>query len=241
MSVFPTGDMVRDRLIIALDVPTVEQAREIVSSLGDRGTFYKIGYHLLFGDGIDLVRELKAQGKGVFLDAKLLDIDNTVEKGIAAIADLGVDMVTVHAYPGAMEAAVRGASNTQLCLLAVTVLTSMDDNDLTDAGYSVIAAALVEKRAAQARDAGMGGIVCAAREAQAVRRLVGEQMAVVTPGIRLSPEDSQDQKRVHGPAEAIGAGASHIVAGRPVVKAEDPVATAERIAEEIEEALAARD
>jgi orotidine-5'-phosphate decarboxylase len=223
----------RDRLIVALDVPDIESAEKLVKTLGEDVSFYKIGYQLVFSGGLALARELKAEGKKVFLDVKLLDIDNTIEKGVAAIAATGVDMLTVHAYPKAMAAAVRAAQGTQLCLLGVTVLTSMDDSDLTDAGYSIIASALVERRASQARAAGMGGIVCSAREARDVRRLIGHEMAMVTPGIRPSGSMKDDQKRVVTPEEAIHAGASHIVVGRPITSSDNPAEAARAITDSI--------
>jgi orotidine-5'-phosphate decarboxylase len=223
----------RDRLIVALDLAGTDDARRLVDTLGGEVSFYKIGYQLLFCGGLELARDLKAEGKRVFLDAKLLDIDNTVVKGVAAIAELGVDMLTMHAYPKTMAAAVRAAEGSSLCLLAVTVLTSMDDSDLTNAGYSVVASALVERRAAQARDLGMGGIVCSAREAREVRRLTGDGMALVTPGIRPTGGAGDDQKRVVTPGEAIRAGASHLVVGRPITAAPDAAAAAHAILDEI--------
>ncbi len=227
----------RDRLIIALDVDGVEQARQIIQALGDNISFYKIGYQLALAGGLDLARELKSDGKSVFLDMKMLDIDNTIEKGVASATALGVDMLTIHAYPKAMKAAVEGASGSDICLLAVTVLTSMDDSDLQDAGYGQDAASLVARRAQQARDAGMGGIVCSAREASEVRKTVGPDMAVVTPGIRPAGADIGDQKRIVTPGVAIEAGASHLVVGRPVTAVEDPVSAAQSIGAEIEAAL----
>ncbi len=223
----------RDRLIVALDVPGVLAAAGLIDRLGDTVSFYKIGHQLAFSGGLDLVAPLKAAGKRVFLDMKLLDIDNTVEKGVEAIARLGADMLTIHAYPKAMAAAVRAAQGSNLCLLGVTVLTSMDNHDLSDAGYHDEAATLVLKRARQARDAGMGGIVCSGEEAEPVRDIVGPGMAVVTPGIRPAGGDSGDQKRVMTPGEAIAAGASHLVVGRPVTGASDPAAAARAIIDEI--------
>lgn len=216
-----TLDAARERLIIALDVPTVAEAAAVVDDLGDTGLFYKIGYHLAFAGGLDFARELVAAGKRVFLDMKLLDIDNTVAKGVEAVARTGVSMLTVHAYPKTMAAAVEAAQGSDLCLLGVTVLTSMDDHDLSDAGYHDTAAMLVMKRARAAQLAGMGGIVCSAAEAEGVREIVGPDMAVVTPGIRPSGAPAGDQKRIVTPGEAIGSGASHLVVGRPIVGAKD--------------------
>ena len=227
----------RDRLIVGLDIPSVEEARAIVSTLGEDIVFYKIGYQLTFAGGLDFARDLIADGKKVFLDMKLLDIDNTVAKAVENIARMGVSMLTLHAYPKAMRAAVEAAKGSDLTLLGVTVLTSMDDADLREAGYDCDTASLVLRRAGQARDAGMGGIVCSAEEAAAVRQAVGPSMAVVTPGIRPTGGDAGDQKRVMTPADALRAGSSHLVVGRPIVKASDPGATARAILAEMTSAL----
>jgi orotidine-5'-phosphate decarboxylase len=223
----------RERLIVALDLDGVDQAREIVKRIGDQALFYKIGYQLAFAGGLGLVRELKDAGKKVFLDLKLLDIDNTVEKGVESVLALGVDMLTVHAYPKAMAAAVRAARGSRLCVLGVTVLTSMDDSDLNDAGYSLPARDLVILRARQALSAGMGGIVCSAREVGIVRQETGGLLALVTPGIRPSGAESGDQKRVATPADAISAGATHLVVGRPVTASRDPAGVVRSIVDEI--------
>lgn len=233
------GPAPRDRLIVALDLPSVADAERLISTLGDTVGFYKIGYQLAFAGGLALARELKAAGKSVFLDMKLLDIDNTVAKGVESVAAMGVDMLTVHAYPKAMAAAAEAARGSALTLLGVTVLTSMDDLDLSDAGYHDSADALVLKRARQAREAGMGGIVCSAAEAEAVRDVIGQDMAVVTPGIRPAGADTGDQKRVVTPADAIAAGASHLVVGRPVNAASDPQAAAAAIVADIAGAFTA--
>jgi orotidine-5'-phosphate decarboxylase len=216
-----TSLAMRDRLIVALDVPSAAEAQAIVTQLGDAVSFYKIGYQLAFAGGLDLSKELLASGKQVFLDMKLLDIDNTIAKAVDNIARLGVTMLTIHAYPKAMRAAVEAVKGSPLCLLGVTVLTSMDNADLADAGYAIDAASLVAKRAAQAREAGMGGIVCSPEEAAAVRRILGPDMALVTPGIRPAGADKGDQKRVAAPGDAIAAGASHLVVGRPITGAND--------------------
>lgn len=231
---------VRDRLIVALDVPTIEEAEEIVDSLGDTVSFYKIGYQLAFVGGLELARKLKASGKHIFLDMKLLDIDNTIEKAVSNIAKMNFDMLTLHAYPKAMRAAVKAAQNSELCLLGVTVLTSMDDGDLADAGYHGKAEELVLSRASDAAAAGMGGIVCSAAEAESVRGAVGIDMAVVTPGIRPTGAEAGDQKRVVTPGKAIASGASHLVVGRPIVAAEDRKAAAGAILAEMADALKQR-
>ncbi|APG83120.1 orotidine 5'-phosphate decarboxylase PyrF [Sinorhizobium americanum CCGM7] len=227
----------RDRLIVGLDIPTTAEAEKIVSTLGDEVLFYKIGYQLVFAGGLDFARDLAAGGKKVFLDMKLLDIDNTVAKGVENIARMGMSMLTLHAYPKAMKAAVDAAKGSSLCLLGVTVLTSMDAQDVVDAGYGTDPHSLVLRRAEQARAASMGGIVCSAEEAAAVREIIGADMAVVTPGIRLAGAEKGDQKRVMTPAEAIRAGSSHLVVGRPIVKAADPLAAGRAILAEMESAL----
>lgn len=231
------GMTARERLIVGLDVPTVDEAERIVNALGDDVVFYKIGHQLAFAGGLEFARELAQSGKKIFLDMKLLDIDNTVASGVENIAKMGMSMLTLHAYPKAMRAAVKAAQGSGLTLLGVTVLTSMDDADLIEAGYQGDARSLVMKRAAQARDAGMGGIVCSAEESAAVREIVGADMAVVTPGIRPAGSDAGDQKRVVTPFDAIKAGSSHLVVGRPIVKAADPKAAARAIVDEMSKAI----
>ncbi|MDQ0455360.1 orotidine-5'-phosphate decarboxylase [Rhizobium paknamense] len=227
----------RNRLIVGLDVPTVADAEKLVAQLGEEVRFYKIGYQLTFAGGLEFARDLAKDGKQVFLDMKLLDIDNTVHSAVENIVRMGMTMLTIHAYPKAMKAAVEAAQGSGLCLLGVTVLTSMDSQDLVDAGYQADARALVLKRADQARAIGMGGIVCSAEEAAAVRAIVGPDLAVVTPGIRPAGADKGDQKRVMTPAEALAAGSSHLVVGRPVVKAPDPLAAARAILSEMQGAF----
>lgn len=223
----------RDRLIVGLDIPTIGEAEAIVKTLGDDVLFYKIGYQLAFAGGLEFARDLASDGKKVFLDMKLLDIDNTVAKGVENIAKMGMSMLTLHAYPKAMRAAVEAARGSGLCLLGVTVLTSMDEQDVIDAGYEYDPHTLVLRRAEQARAAGMGGIVCSAEESSAVRKIVGPDMAIVTPGIRPAGSDKGDQKRVMTPADALRAGSSHLVVARPIVKAADPHAAALSILDEM--------
>lgn len=221
-------------LIVALDVDTRKQAAALVEALDGAADFFKIGYQLFYGgDGFALGKELLASGKRVFFDLKLLDIDNTVERGVAAIARTGATMLTVHAYPQCMRAAVKGAAGSGLTILGVSVLTSMDDNDVAEAGFARDTAGLVSLRAGQAKAAGVGGLVCSPREAAMVRAIVGPDMAIVTPGIRPSGSAVGDQKRVMGPAEAIQAGASHLVVGRPITDAADPASAARQILAEM--------
>nr|WP_254007730.1 orotidine-5'-phosphate decarboxylase [Rhizobium sp. L1K21] len=227
-----TVDM-RERLITGLDVPTIGEAETIVKKLGDDVLFYKIGYQLAFAGGLELARDLARDGKKIFLDMKLLDIDNTVKSGVENIVKMGMTMLTLHAYPKAMRAAVEAAKGSDLCLLGVTVLTSMDEQDMIAAGYEYDPHTLVLRRAEQALEAGMGGIVCSAEEASAVRKIVGPDMSVVTPGIRPAGADKGDQKRVMTPADAMRAGSSHLVVARPIVKADDPLEAARAILAEM--------
>lgn len=224
----------RDRLIVGLDVPTVAEAETVVRDLEGTASFFKIGYQLVFAGGLEFARDLAAGGTKVFLDMKLLDIDNTVAKGVENIVKMGVSMLTLHAYPKAMRAAVEAAKGSDLCLLGVTVLTSMDEADLTEAGYEYDPHTLVLRRAEQALAAGMGGIVCSAGEAAAARAVVGPGLAIVTPGIRPAGADRGDQKRVMTPADALRAGASHLVVARPIVGAVDRKAAAQAILAEME-------
>jgi orotidine-5'-phosphate decarboxylase len=222
----------RERLIVALDVPSVEAAQAMVARLGDAVSFYKIGYQLAFAGGLAYAPALIASGKRIFLDLKLHDIGNTVAQGVKSVARLGASFVTVHAYPQTMKAAVE-AREGGLRILAVTVLTSYDDADLAAAGYDFTVPDLVAERAAQARDIGVDGLVCAVEEAPKVRAIVGDRLALVTPGIRPAGAAAGDQKRVATPAAAIAAGADYLVVGRPIVAAADPKAAAVAIVEEI--------
>jgi orotidine-5'-phosphate decarboxylase len=227
----------RDRLIVPLDLPSVAAAEAMVGKLGDAVTFYKIGYQLAYAGGLPLVSQLVKSGKKVFLDLKLHDISNTVARGVESVARLGATFLTVHAYPQTLKAAVEGRAGSDLKILAVTVLTSYDDGDLHAAGYRLSVSDLVEARAQQAQVLGVDGIVCSAEEAASVRKVVGHQMNLVTPGIRPAGADVGDQKRVMTPARAIAAGADYLVVGRPITGAADPRAAAEAIQAEIKQAL----
>ena len=226
----------RDRLIVALDVPSVREAEALVARLGETVSFYKIGYQLAFAGGIDFARVLTSAGKQIFLDLKLHDIGNTVAKGVESVVRLGATFLTVHAYPQTMHAAVDARAGSNLRLLAVTVLTSYDDADLAAAGYDFTVSELVAERAAQARDVGVDGLVCSGEEAAALRPIVGASMVLVTPGIRPAGADAGDQKRIMTPTAAIAAGADHLVVGRPVIAAPDPKAAAEAIVADIAQA-----
>ena len=226
----------RDRLIVALDIPTVAEADAMVTKLGDAVTFYKVGYQLAFAGGLPFVDGLIRSGKRVFLDMKLHDIENTIEKGVESVAKLGVTFLTIHAFPQTMRAAVKARQGSGLKILAVTVLTSYDDIDLAEAGYQMSVDALVARRAQQAHDIGIDGLVCSAEEASPLRLAVGNDMLLVTPGIRPAGSAHGDQKRVTTPAQAIGAGADYLVVGRPITGASDPKASAQAIVAEIESA-----
>ena len=238
MSMADLNPSVRDRLIIALDLPSVAQAETMIDRLGDSVTFYKIGYQLAYAGGFPLARQLTAAGKKVFIDLKLHDIGNTVARGVESIATLGATFLTVHAYPQTMRAAVEARQGTGLNILAVTVLTSYDDQDLQAAGYRLGVSALVELRARQAQELGIDGLVCSPEEAVHLRKAVGRRMALVTPGIRPAGTAAGDQKRIMTPARAILAGADYLVVGRPVMEAADPKEAAESIVAEISGALA---
>jgi len=228
----------RDRLIVALDLPSVALAEAMIARLGDSVTFYKIGYQLAYAGGLPLVRQLADGGKKVFVDLKLHDIGNTVARGVESVAALGATFLTVHAYPQTMKAAVEGRAGSGLRILAVTVLTSYDDGDLHAAGYRLGVSDLVEARAQQAQVLGIDGLVCSPEEAASLHKIVGHQMVLVTPGVRPSGTASGDQKRIMTPTRAIAAGADYLVVGRPVIEAADPKAAAGAIQAEIVQALA---
>ena len=187
--------------------------------------------------GLPLVRQLADNGKKVFVDLKLHDIGNTVARGVESVAGLGATFLTVHAYPQTMKAAVEARAGSGLKILAVTVLTSYDDGDLHAAGYRLSVPDLVEARAQQAKVLGVDGLVCSPEEATALRKSVGHQMSLVTPGIRPAGSSTGDQKRIMTPARAIAAGSDYLVVGRPVMEAADPKAAAEAIQAEIAQAL----
>jgi orotidine-5'-phosphate decarboxylase len=229
----------RDRLIVALDLPAVRDAEAMVARLGDAVSFYKVGYQLAFAGGLPLARALTQAGKRVFLDMKLHDIENSVAKGVESVAELGVNFLTVHAYPQTMKAAVAARDGSDLKILAVTVLTSYDDIDLAESGYSQSVDALVARRAQQAHDLGVDGLVCSPEEASPLRLAVGHDMVFVTPGIRPQGSARGDQKRVTTPGQAIRAGADYLVVGRPITAVADPKAAAQAIVDEIAAAAGA--
>jgi orotidine-5'-phosphate decarboxylase len=225
-----------NRLIVPLDVPSVDEARAMVAAIGDAVSFYKVGLELFATDGMGLARELKAQGKQVFLDWKLHDIGTTVQRAATVIAQAGCDFLTVHGEPQVMAAAVRGRGRSGLKILAVTVLTSLLDNDLKDVGYAETARALVERRIHQAIAAGCDGVIASPHEAALARALGGRDFLVVTPGVRPDWAAKNDQARAATPLEALKAGASHIVCGRPITGANDPHAAALQVVGEMAQA-----
>jgi len=223
------------RLILPLDVPTRGDAEALIGRLGDAIAFYKIGLQLLASDGMALAKDLKGAGRDVFLDWKLHDIGATVERATAAIAASGAcDFLTVHGEPQVMAAAVRGrAGASEVKILGVTVLTSLADADLVEIGYEKTLASLVERRVRQAIDAGLDGVITSPREAALARRIAGPRFLVVTPGVRPAWAGADDQARAATPAEALAAGASHVVCGRPITAAADPRQAALTIADEM--------
>jgi orotidine-5'-phosphate decarboxylase len=225
----------RHRLIVALDVASLADAEAMVEELGDTVTFYKIGYQLGFAGGLPFAQALVRAGKQVFLDFKLHDIAHTVAKGVESVARMGATFLTVHGYRQTMQAAAAARGSSPLRLLAVTVLTSYDDADLAAAGYALGVRPLVCRRAEQARELGIDGLVCAAEEAGALRAQTA--LLLVTPGIRPSGTAAGDQKRVTTPARAIAAGADYLVVGRPILQADDPRVAAQAIIAEVEAAL----
>ncbi|HEX6866512.1 MAG TPA: orotidine-5'-phosphate decarboxylase [Caulobacteraceae bacterium] len=225
------------RLIIPLDVPTVDEARALVERLGGAVSFYKIGLQLFATGGMALAAELKAQGGQVFLDWKLHDIGATVEKAAAAIAGAGCgDFLTVHAEPQVLAAAVRGRGSSDLKVLGVTVMTSLTPADIAAIGYALSIEQLVERRIRQTLDAGADGVVASPHEAALARRIGGPNFLVVTPGVRPAGSGKDDQARAATPAEALRNGATHLVCGRPITAAADPCAAALAVVEEMAEA-----
>jgi len=227
----------RERLIVALDVENVAEAEALVARLGETVSFYKIGLQLQYAGGIEFARTLRARGKKVFLDAKLLDIGTTVEKATANIAKLGPNFLTVHAYPKAIRAAVKARGNSPMKILAVTVLTDMDDGDLAALGIAGTARDTVLARARDAIAAGADGVVASGADAHAIRAIAPKGLLIVIPAIRRAGDAANDQARVTTPADAIRAGADHIVVGRPINAAADPKREAEAIVAEIADAL----
>lgn len=226
------------KLIVALDFSSADEARRIVSVLHGEVGLFKIGLELIYADGLALTRLMLDSGAQIFLDAKLLDIPNTVERATASAVSLGASFLTVHGTDRkTLDAAVRGRGSSETKLLAVTVLTSLDEADLAEQGIAASPQDVVIRRATMARDAGFDGVIASAREASAIRAAVGPDFLIVTPGIRPQGASADDQKRVVTPADAIAAGADYLVIGRPITAAPDPRAAANAIIGDIEAAL----
>jgi orotidine-5'-phosphate decarboxylase len=226
-------------IIVALDVESAEEARALVGRIGAEVTFYKVGMELYAAAGMDFVRELIDGGRDVFLDLKFYDIPETVKRAVRQVARTGVRFLTVHGSSAVMRAAAEGRGASPLKLLAVTVLTSFDEQDLADLGYPCAPRELVELRVRKAMEAGMDGIVASPVEARSVRALAGERAILVTPGVRSAGAGKGDQKRVATPAEAIRDGADYLVMGRQITRAADPAAVVRTVLDEIHAATRA--
>ncbi len=231
----------RDRLIVALDMPTLEAARMLVHSLDETITFYKVGLELLFVGGLQFAQELRHMRKRVFLDMKLLDIGNTIERAVSNAADLGVNFLTVHGTDTkTMHAAVTGRGSRPLKLLAVTVLTNLTSEDLRQQGSTLSPAQLVLHRAKLAYENGFDGVIASGQEAEAIRAATSPDFLIVTPGIRLAGGAADDQSRIMTPDRAISAGADYLVIGRPITEASEPKEMADTFIRHIREARHAR-
>lgn len=231
----------RDRLILALDVPSVEEAQRLMDRLGEGIRFVKIGLELYTAAGPDIVRLARAKGKRVFLDLKFLDIEETVRRATALVADMGVEFLTVHANRKALRAAVEGRGGSGLKLLAVTVLTNFDANDLREMGIQRSVGDLVAARAALAAEVGCDGVVASGEEPVAIRGSVGDRLLIVTPGIRPSGKGVDDHARPTTPTQSIKAGSDYLVVGRPIRDAADPNDAVEAIVAEMQAAFDARE
>jgi orotidine-5'-phosphate decarboxylase len=224
-------------IIIALDVATVAEARTLVRTLGDAVSFYKVGLELYAAPekngGMEFVRELRGEGKRVFLDLKMYDIPETIKRAVAQVARAGPDFLTIHGIPAVMRAAMEGRGDAALKLLAVTVLTSFDDDDVHEMGFTYTLAELVDRKTRAARAAGVDGLVTSPREVARVREIAGPSAILVTPGVRSAGAAKGDQKRVATPEEALAHGANYVVIGRQVTRDPDPRGAASRVLDEI--------
>jgi len=227
----------RERLIVALDVSSAGEAQKLVTRIGDAAGIYKVGLQLFTSEGPSVVRDLVSSGRRVFLDLKLHDIPTTVGLAVKSAVELGADMLTVHAGGGAamLRAATEAAAG-RLNILAVTVLTSLNDEDMQEIGVAGRVSDQVLRMAALAQSSGCQGIVTSPREALMARKAMGEGFAIVTPGIRPAGTANNDQQRTATPAQAISNGVSHIVVGRPITHAPDPAKAAASIISEMEQA-----
>ena len=231
-------DRAREKLIVALDYWDINDAIKLVEDLGSEVSFYKVGLGLQLAGGDALAKNLINQGKRVFLDYKYLDIEETIKTAVKRAAEVGVDFLTIHGIGGILQAAVEGRGSSRLKLLCVTVLTSMDADDIKEMGFQCDVEELVLARARKALDAGIDGVIASAREAAAIRKQTGNRLMIVSPGIRPQDAATDDQKRVATPGGAIRAGADYLVIGRPITRAADPKQAAEDIISEMAAALA---
>jgi orotidine-5'-phosphate decarboxylase len=238
----PASSGMRERLIVALDVSSASEAQKLVARIGDVAGIYKVGLQLFIAEGPSIVRDLVSSGRRVFLDLKLHDIPTTVALAVKSAAELHVDMLTIHGSGGSamLRAATEAAGGGRLNILAVTVLTSLNEEDILEIGVSGRVSDQVLRMAALAQSAGCQGIVTSPREALMVRKAMGESFAIVTPGIRPAGAETNDQQRIATPAQAIGNGVSHIVVGRPITHATDPAKAAAAIISEMERAKNSR-
>jgi orotidine-5'-phosphate decarboxylase len=233
----PASSGMRGCLIVALDVSTAAEAQKLVARIGDAAGIYKVGLQLFTAEGPGIVRDLVSSGRRVFLDLKLHDIPTTVALAVKSAAELRVDMLTIHASGGsAMLRAATEASAGRINLLAVTVLTSLSDEDMQEIGIAGRVSDQVLRMTSLAQSTGCQGIVTSPREALMVRKAMGEGFAIVTPGIRPAGAETNDQQRIATPAQAISNGVSHIVVGRPITHAPDPAKAAQAIISEMEQA-----
>lgn len=233
-----------DKLIVALDVPNMAKVRQLVEQLDDSVSYYKVGMELFYGVGIDVVRYLKNSGKSIFVDLKMHDIPNTVAQGASMLTKMGMSMLNVHALGGAamMKGAAEAVANTAASLniprpklIAVTVLTSMNDEDWDTLNYKLSIPEQVVLLAKMAQDSGLDGVVASPQEAALIRKACGDEFLIVTPGVRPQGAESNDQSRIATPAMAMQNGATHLVVGRPITKAANPRAAAEQILKEMGE------
>jgi orotidine-5'-phosphate decarboxylase len=227
-----------ERLIVALDVPTVEEAKKLVKNLEGVVSFFKIGLALQLVAGIDFVQWLIKERKKVFLDYKYFDVEETIRQAVTHVASIGVNFLTVHGNGRIIKAAVEGRGQSDLKILSVTVLTSLDAYDLKDMGFDCSVEELVLHRARKALEAGCDGVIASGHEVRAIRELAQDRLLIVTPGIRPEGTEINDQKRHVTPAQAIKAGADYLVVGRPIRDAKDSRIAAEKILTEMKSAIA---
>ncbi len=220
-------------IIVALDVPSESEARTLVKALGKAVSFYKVGLELYASAGMDFVRELRGEGKRVFLDLKMYDIPETIKRAVAQVGKAGPDFLSIHAITPVLRAAVEGRGDSSLKLLAVTVLTSFDDGDVEEMGFPFTLLELVERKTRKAIAAGVSGMITSPREVARVRAIAGPEAILVTPGVRSAGAARGDQKRVATPEEALAAGANYVVMGRQITRAEDPRGEALRVLDQI--------